>query len=243
MISIILPAFNEAGFLGATVKHLLADLADNQPGEQREAFEIIVAENGSSDATLAEANALAAEHPEVRVVSIREANYGKALRAGFLAATGEIVTNFDVDFYDLDFMWRAIDRIRSGAPDAPVIVVASKRGEGSNDTRPFGRRLVTGVFSTILRFGFGLTVSDTHGMKSMRREPLVASAEACKFGTDLFDTELILRAERAGFHCSEIGVTVIETRPSRTPMWKRVPRSLRGLARLRWALWREFGFR
>ncbi len=238
MLSIILPAFNEAGYLTTAVEHFIEELraTDNQ-----EPFEIIVAENGSTDGTRAEADSLAAGHPEVHVVSIPQANYGLALRAGFLASQGDVVTNFDVDFYDLQFMFRAIERIRSGAADAPVIVVASKRGDDSNDTRPLARRLVTGVFSTILRLGFGLKVSDTHGMKSMLRAPLVPYAAACKFGTDLFDTELILRAERAGLHTGEIGVTVVETRPSRTPIWKRVPRSLKGLAKLRIALWREFG--
>ncbi len=238
MLSIILPAYNEAGYLTTAVEHFIEALraTDNQ-----EPFEIIIAENGSTDGTRAEADSLAAGHSEVRVVSISQANYGLALRAGFLEAQGDVVTNFDVDFYDLTFMFRAIDRIRSGATDAPVIVVASKRGDDSNDTRPLARRLVTGVFSTILRVAFGLKVSDTHGMKAMLRAPLVAHAESCKFGTDLFDTELILRAERAGLHTGEIGVTVEETRPSRTPIWKRIPRSLMGLGKLRIALWREFG--
>jgi hypothetical protein len=76
-------------------------------------------------------------------------------------------------------------------------------------------------------------------MKVLRRAELVSLVEACQFGTDLFDTELILRAERSGLPIAELPVAVSETRPPRTPIWKRIPRSLAGLARMRVALWRE----
>ena len=58
-------------------------------------------------------------------------------------------------------------------------------------------------------------------------------------GTDLFDTELVIRAERAGLRVVDLPVEVSETRPSRTPIVKRAARSLIGLARMRWLLWRE----
>jgi hypothetical protein len=99
--------------------------------------------------------------------------------------------------------------------------------------------MVTLVFSTILRVGFGLTVSDTHGMKVLRCAPLVPLAEVCRFGTDLFDTELILRAERAGLKAGEVPVVVQELRPSRSSIAKRIPRTIANLVRLRIALWQE----
>jgi hypothetical protein len=56
--------------------------------------------------------------------------------------------------------------------------------------------------------------------------------EACRSSGDIFDTELILRAERAGLVVREVPVTVVERRPPRTPLVRRIPRSLIGLARL-----------
>jgi hypothetical protein len=99
--------------------------------------------------------------------------------------------------------------------------------------------MITAGFTTVLRVGFGLGVSDTHGMKAMRRAEVVAVAEHCRFGTDLFDTELVLRAERAGLRVGEVPVTVEERRPSRTPIARRILRTLGGLVRLRVVLWRE----
>jgi hypothetical protein len=171
------------------------------------------------------------------VLSLGAADYGKALRMGFLAAKGEVAAFFDVDYYDLGFLDRAVALIE--APDGPAVVVGSKRGEGALDTRPWPRRMVTLVFSTILRVGFGLSVSDTHGMKVLRCAPLVPLAESCRFGTDLFDTELILRAQRAGMKVVEIPVNVRETRPSRSSIVRRIPRTMAGLLRLRLALWQE----
>ena len=84
-------------------------------------------------------------------------------------------------------------------------------------------------------------MSDTHGMKAMRREALVPVVEACRLGTDLFDTEMVLRAERAGLATSEIPVTVEELRPSRSPIARRIPRTVAGLVRLRIVLWRDRG--
>jgi hypothetical protein len=56
---------------------------------------------------------------------------------------------------------------------------------------------------------------------------------------DLFDTELVLRAEREGFQIAELPVTVEEQRDARSSFLKRVPRTLLGLLRIRIAMWRE----
>jgi len=231
VISIVMPAHDEAPFIASAVRDVAEGMRSRGP------FEILVVENGSSDATAEVAKALAEEVPELRVLSLGAADYGKALRMGFLAAGGELAAFFDVDYYDLDFLDRAMT-LMEGAGN-PAVVVGSKRGEGALDTRPWPRRMVTLVFSTILKVGFGLSVSDTHGMKVLRREPLIPLAERCRFGTDLFDTELILRAERAGLKSGEVPVIVQELRPSRSSIAKRIPRTVANLVRLRIYLWRD----
>lgn len=231
-----MPAHNEEAFLEPAV----ADVAAGLRAVGRD-FEIRVVENGSTDATRAVAEGLLADYPELRLQTMATADYGAALRAGVLAAEGTDIVIFDVDYYDLGFLDRALAVLHDdvAGASAPAIVVGSKRAEGSRDARSPYRRLVTAVFGSLLRLGFGLRVSDTHGMKALRREPIEPIAQRCRFRRDLFDTELVLRAERAGIHTAEIPVTVEETRPSRTPIWRRVPRTLVGLVRLRIALWRD----
>ncbi len=232
-LSVVMPAHNEADLLATSVGEVVAGLR-----ARGGSFEVLVVENGSVDDTLALAHSLVAANPELRVSSLDRPDYGAALRAGLLAATGDVVVNFDVDYYDIDFIDRAVAALGTEA-DAPAMVVGSKRAPGANDTRSFPRRAVTWGFTTLLRVGFRLKVSDTHGMKAMVRsrvEPLVAR---CRFDADLFDTELVIRAERSGLHVAEIPVEVAERRPSRTSIARRVLRSIAGLAKLRVVLWRE----
>jgi glycosyltransferase involved in cell wall biosynthesis len=232
VLSVVMPAHNEEGLLETSVR----DVTEQLRARNRQ-FELVVVENGSTDDTAAIATRLAQEVPEVRALTFPRPDYGGALRTGFLEARGDLVVIFDVDFYEFAFLDKAVDALEQ--PNGPDVVIGSKRGEGSVDTRAWSRRLVTSVFSQILRVGFGLHVSDTHGIKVVRRAPLKDVAAACRYGTDLFDTELVLRAERAGLKVTEIPVVVEERRPSRTGIARRVPRTLWGLTRLRVALWRE----
>jgi glycosyltransferase involved in cell wall biosynthesis len=231
LISVVMPAHDEEDFLARSVQEVVQGLRG------RREFEVVLVENGSTDATAAVATELTGLFPEVRCLSLDHADYGAALREGFLAAKGQSVVIFDVDYYDLAFLDDALTVLER--PGGPAIVVGSKRGPGAVDTRGWSRRFVTWVFSRTLRLGFGLGVSDTHGMKVLRRDEMVALVKGSRFGTDLFDTELVIRAERAGLAVEELPVLVEERRPSRTSIARRIPRSLVGLARLRVVLWQE----
>ena len=231
-LSVVIPAHNESGFLDQTLKLLVSAFRDREL-----AFELVVVENGSTDSTLADARTFAAEDDAVVVLTRPVADYGEAMRVGLLAAHGDVVVVFDVDYFDPVFVDVVLPRL--AAPDGPAIIVGSKRAPGTNDMRPWPRRVITAGFSTVLRLGFGLTVSDTHGMKGMQRLTVEPIARRCRNGTDLFDTELVLRADRAGLEVAEVPVTVEERRPARTPIASRITRTVFGLVRLRIQLWRE----
>jgi glycosyltransferase involved in cell wall biosynthesis len=230
-VSVVMPAHNEAGYIDQTLKVLVGALR-----ERSLRFEVVVVENGSTDSTLADARAFAVDDDAVVVLTRQHADYGLAMRMGILAARCEVVVVFDVDYYDPAFVDEVLPLL---APGAAAIVVGSKRAPGTTDTRPWARRMITAGFSTILRYGFALQVSDTHGMKAMRREEVTPIVRRCRNGSDLFDTELVLRADLAGLVVAEVPVTVEEHRPSRTPIARRVGRTVVGLVRLRIQLWRE----
>jgi len=228
-----MPAHNEAAYLETAV----LDVHEGLRARGLE-FELLVVENGSTDETLSIAGRLADTYPRLKVLSRPVANYGTALREGLMVSRGEFVVTFDVDYYELAFVDQSLALLESG-DEAPAIVVASKRSPGSRDERPWPRRLVTAVFAWMLRVGFALSASETHGMKAMRWETVETLVRQCRFASDLFDTELIIRAERAGLEVAELPARTEERRPSRTSIWRRVPRTLVGLAELRLTLWRE----
>ncbi|HEX5585878.1 MAG TPA: glycosyltransferase [Acidimicrobiia bacterium] len=231
-VSVVIPAFNEAGMLRESVHDVVGGLR-----ARAAPFEVIVVENGSTDGTRAIAAELAAHDSEVTFRALARPDYGEALRTGILAAQGAVVVIFDTDYYDLDFLDRALARLE--VVPHPAIVVGSKRAPGTRDDRPWPRRLITAAFATVLRAGFGLRVSDTHGMKALDRAAVTPLARQCRNGRDLFDTELVLRADRRGLAVVELPVTVAERRPSRTPIARRAVRTVVGLVRLRILLWRD----
>src|SRR5690242_16950567 len=104
-ISIVIPDYNEEGILREAVTDLLSGLDDVRASLRAPdlTFEVILAENGSSDRTAELAAHLADERPDVRTFSLGEPNYGKALRQGILAARGAIVICEEIDLCDLDF--------------------------------------------------------------------------------------------------------------------------------------------
>lgn len=239
MLSVVLPAYNESETLESTTNDVLAYLASRD-----EEYEVIIVENGSLDNTKDIGVKLAKKNSNVKFFSQDLADYGAALRRGLREAKGDVVVNFDVDFYDFDFLERASKMIRkTGESKTPAIVVGSKRAQGSNDNRSILRRLATFVFSSILRVGFGLGVSDTHGVKAMHRSSVIDFEKQCKFTVDLFDTELILRCERNGILVSEIPVSVEESRPARSNLISRIPRTLWGLSKMRILFFYESIFR
>ncbi|HWU89245.1 MAG TPA: glycosyltransferase family 2 protein [Kofleriaceae bacterium] len=234
-VSIVIPVYNEEGILREAVTELLDGL-----GWVREAlaspelrFEVIIAENGSRDHTAELAQHLAAERPDVRTFSLGEPNYGKALRRGILEARGTYVICEEIDLCDLDFHRRALEHLRHGDCD---LVVGSKAMKGASDERPLLRRAATKVMSGMLRAALDFRGTDTHGLKAFRRETLLPVARACVIDRDLFASELVIRAARAGLHVLEIPIKLHEKRPPAINLVRRVPHVLRGLAKLTYVI-------
>ena len=232
-ISVVIPVHNEADFMPAAMERLFAEL-DAVEAE----FEVIVVENGSSDGTGELAEEIAATEPRLRVLRLRDPNYGAAMRAGFVQSASDWVVNFDIDYFSGDFLRAAL----ALAGDADI-VLASKRAEGAEDRRSRLRRLGTFGFNLLLRLLFGSKVSDTHGMKMVRGTLAREVTPRVISDLDLFDTELVIRAERRGARIREVPARVEELREARSSFLSRVPRTIKGMWAIRRALKKEAGSR
>ncbi len=225
-ISIVIPVYNEAPILEGSVRELNARMK-----KLNRRFEIILAENGSKDATAAIARELEQEFPSVRLLRINEPNYGKALREGIRAARGEYVHTDEIDICDADFHRRAAE-LMVGEDGGFDLVVGSKAMRGAADHRPFGRRVATRVINGILRVGLGFRGTDTHGLKAFRRAALMPVVESCVVDKDMFASELVIRAERAGLRCVEIPIKLEEKRQPSIRLIRRVPKVLMNVGQL-----------
>jgi glycosyltransferase involved in cell wall biosynthesis len=223
-VSIVIPIYNEEGILHSAVIDLIDRLKDfDWP------YELLLAENGSKDHTVEIAEQLAERFPQVQVHSLGEPNYGKAMREGIFRARGEFVLCDEIDLCDTDFYRRALEILEANRAD---LVIGSKAMAGANDERPIMRHAATLVLNGMLRVALGFKGTDTHGLKAFRRAPLTEIARTCLVEKDLFASEFVIRAERAGIRIQEIPIRVLEKRPPSVNLFKRVPNVMKNMARL-----------
>lgn len=225
-LSIVIPVHNEAGYLPGALAELFEEIA-----EVPASITVLVAENGSTDGTAQAVRELMGRYPELALLELPTPDYGAAMREGFISTDGEWVVNFDIDYFSADFL-RSVLSVGDGAD----LVLASKRAEGADDRRGTVRRFATWTFNQVLRFMLSSGVSDTHGMKAIRRDVIDQIAADVISTQDLFDTELVVRAERAGYRIVEVPAIVEEKRETKSSLAKRVPRTLNGVWTIRRSL-------
>ncbi len=232
-ISIVIPIYNEQAILHAAVVDLRERL---KPLGWR--YEIILAENGSKDRTIQIGHELADKYAgesdgQVKIISLGEPNYGKALKQGILLARGNLVLCDEIDLCDTEFHKRAIDMLQTGGAD---MVIGSKLAVGAADERPMIRHAASVAYSTLLKVLLGFRGTDTHGLKAFRRLALLDVVRACLVDKDVFASEFVIRADRAGIVIKEIPVQIIEKRPPSINLFKRVPNVMKNVAKLTWSI-------
>ncbi len=227
-ISIVIPIYNEQELLFEATTTLCGQL-----DELGWNYELLLAENGSTDDTIEIGRELERNHACVTLFSVDEPNYGLALRSGILRARGDIVICDEIDLCDIDFHTRARALLDAGTA---TMVIGSKAMEGAADERPVFRRVATRVLNGMLRVALDFRGTDTHGLKAFHRESLLGVVERCVIDRDIFASELVVRAYRSGVDVVEIPVSVSEKRRTAIHLFRRVPNVLRNLARLTYVI-------
>jgi glycosyltransferase involved in cell wall biosynthesis len=226
-VSIVIPIYNEEAILRAAVVNLRDGLLRHGVD-----FEILLAENGSRDATVSIACGLAADYPDVRWLSTPEPNYGAALREGIVAARGQFVICEEIDLCNVAFHVQALALIEQGAD----LVIGSKLIGGARDQRPLVRHVASVVYTKTLQLLLGFQGTDSHGLKAFRRARLLPIVQACVVDKDVFASELVVRSYRAGLDVREIPTRVAEMRPPSINLLRRLPNVAKNLLKLTWAI-------
>jgi glycosyltransferase involved in cell wall biosynthesis len=223
-VSVVIPVYNEEGILRGSVLELEEKLR-----RFGWSYELLLCENGSRDRTIEIGRELEVEHPQVRMLSVGQPNYGLAMKQGILEARGTFVICDEIDLLDTEFYARAMALLERSDTD---LVVGSKAMVGSNDQRPLFRRTATRVYNGMLRAVCRFPGTDTHGLKAFRRAALLETARRCVLDRDVFASEFVIRAHREGKKVVEIPFAVREKRPPSINLLKRVPHVVKSVAKL-----------
>ena len=199
-LSVVIPAYNEEARISRTVREVLAYLA-----AQSYPWEVIVADDGSSDGTARLVVEASGDDPRVRVISLEHRGKGWAVRNGMLAARGEFRLLCDAD---LSVPIEQVERLLPGSVENVDVAVGSREAAGAARYGEPGRRHLMGrVFNTLVRRLAALGVADTQcGFKCFRSVAADRLFSLSTLDGFSFDVEVLFLARRSGMTIREIGV-------------------------------------
>jgi dolichyl-phosphate beta-glucosyltransferase len=199
-LSIVIPAYNEGARIGRTLDSLRAYL----PGLGL-AWQIVVADDGSMDDTAAVVERAAADDP--RIVLQREPHRGKGgtVRAGMLAARGELRLMCDAD---MSMPVHELPRFLELVPSRYDIVIGSREGAGARRIgEPAHRHGMGRMFNGLVRRMAVPGIQDTQcGFKIFTRAAAEAVFPRVTIEGWAFDIEVLVIARRLGFSIHELPI-------------------------------------
>jgi glycosyltransferase involved in cell wall biosynthesis len=193
-LSMFFPAYNDGGTIASLVIRAVQVASRLTPD-----FEVIVVNDGSTDATPEIADELARTYPQVRVIHHpRNRGYGGALRTGFASATKDLIAYTDGDAqYDpaeLEVLWNKL------TPDADM--VTSWKIARSD---PWYRIVIGRIYHHTVKFLFRLRVRDVDcDFRLMRRE--IFDRVKLEHDTGVICLEMMRKIQDAGFRVVEVPV-------------------------------------
>ena len=227
LIDIVVPVLNEEKILQKSITTLDEYMAKHLPYR----YQITIADNGSQDKTLEIAENLAEKHQSVRVVSLAERGRGRALKRVWQNSPADILTYMDVDLStSLDDFLPMIQPLVAGEAG---VAIGSRLMKGSRTSRGLKRELISRCYNNIIKWTSGTKFSDAQcGFKAIRRDVAAKFLPKIKDNEWFFDTELLIKTERAGVPIHEQPVTWIEDMDSRVKIVKTAVDDLKGLYRV-----------
>ncbi|MCM8815022.1 MAG: glycosyltransferase family 2 protein [Candidatus Omnitrophica bacterium] len=201
-LSVIIPAFNEE----KAIQNTLATVC-NFFKEKGLSFEVVVVDDGSSDATALRVREMMKDNSFVKLVSYpKNAGKGEAIRQGVMVSKGDLILFSDADLSTpISEMEKFLPFIQQGYD----IVIGSRRIKNSLITRkqPFHRRISGKVFQLLVKYVLRLPYEDTQcGFKMFKGSAAKKLFSTLAHKGFIFDVEIVYKAHLAGLKIKEIGV-------------------------------------
>lgn len=231
VIDIVVPVYNEDDCIADSLRRLHTYLRRYVPYP----FRITVADNASTDDTLAIAAELARQIDGLRVVHLDRKGRGHALKAMWQTSDAEVVAYCDADLStDLNGLLPLVAPLISGHSD---IAIGTRLSHSSRVVRGPKREFISRSYNLILRTMMGAKFSDAQcGFKAMRTD---VARELLPYVEDngwFFDTEVLVLAERIGLRIVEVPVDWVDDPTSTVNIRRTAIADLEGCARVRYEL-------
>ncbi|MDA1183137.1 MAG: glycosyltransferase family 2 protein [Acidobacteria bacterium] len=230
-MSIIIPAYNEALRIEETLRTVESFLA-----LQTYRSEVIVIDDGSTDATAALLDDYSKHRPSVRVLR-HQSNTGKgaSVRTGVLAARGRYVFFMDADLsVPITELTGALTALADG--DAPIVIGSRKvQGARIEQRQPWLREILGHGFTWFTGLLLWRTIVDfTCGFKGFRRDEAMAIFSRQRCNDWAFDAEVLYLARLMGMSVHQYPVRWSHRSNSRVRFPRDIYQTLGALISIRW---------
>lgn len=200
-VTVVFPAYNEVDTLEKAVYKVTQAL-----NELTGSYEIIIAEDGSTDGTDKRAEALAEKYAFVNHIhGEKRLGRGAALKNAFKQSRGEVLVYMDLDLAtDLKHLKALVDAVASKGYE---FATGSRMLDESKVKRSGTRHLASKTYNFMVRAVLGSKLRDHQcGFKAFRRESLMQLLDEVGAKHWFWDTEIMVRAHRRGYRIREIPV-------------------------------------
>jgi glycosyltransferase involved in cell wall biosynthesis len=199
-VTAIIPVFNDRDSLEIAIPQSIERL-ETITGN----FEIIIAEDGSTDGSAAFVLEYAKRDTRIKLLhSDERLGRGKALNRAIREAKGAIVCYYDVDLAtDMRHLPELITLVRNGA----AISTGSRLMPASDIIRTSGREIASRTYNFLVRLFLGSRVFDHQcGFKGFNKTSIMLLLPTIRSDHWFWDTEILVRAQRKGYQVAEFPV-------------------------------------
>ena len=199
-LSVVIPTFNEE----ARITDSLSKVIEYLQGQDY-SWEVVVADDGSTDRTVGLVGQAMVGHPNVRILHLQHRGKGWAVKNGMLAAEGEFRLLCDAD---LSVPILQVERLLPPTGPMADIVLGSREADGAvRIGEPAARHIMGRIFSRLVNSLAVPGLADTQcGFKVFRADAAQDLFLRLTLDGFAFDVELIHLAGKRGLTYSEVGV-------------------------------------
>ena len=226
-VDVVIPVFNEEKALPRNI----VILADFLKANLRNPWQIIIADNASTDNTRSVSETLTERYSGINYLHIPQKGRGRALKAAWLDSTADIVSYMDVDLStDLSYFPRLVESLEEGYH----VAIGSRLSKGSRVTRSIKRELISRSYNLLIKSMFFVPFEDAQcGFKALTRKTAQAIVPHIKNDNWFFDTELLIIAAKRGYKINQLPVKWDDDPNSTVHITSTATEDIKGLLRLR----------